>query len=248
MTWSRIGKGVLQAAVVSAFGMAGTAAAADLGHDRGSIKDAPVVAGYSWQGFYVGAHAGLVTGNTQGLADLSLFGGPAIATDYSLAGALYGVHAGYNLQRGAVVFGIEGSWSGSNVQGNTACVVVFDCKREVDSVYTLAGRLGWAMNRTMVYGLLGVAWGEVNTKVTSQLIPISLSSDERHVGWVAGFGLEHALSDRVSFRIEYTRIDLGDETHNLAISPAIIGFPAIPDKVDVTIDTIRLGVNIKLTN
>ena len=245
MTWSRIGKGVLHAAVLSAFGLAGTAAAADLGHHRGSIKDAPVVAGYSWTGFYLGAHAGLVTGNTQGyVADFGL--GFPISTDYSLNGALYGVHAGYNWQRGALVFGVEGSWSGSNVQGNTACLVVFDCKREVDSIYTLAGRLGWAMNRTMVYGLLGVAWGEVNTKVTSNFIPISLTSDETHVGWVAGFGLEHALSDRVSFRIEYMRIDLGDETHTLIATPAFI--TPIPDKVDVTIDTIRLGVNIKLTN
>lgn len=233
-------RGWTKSGLVAAFcalGMtAGQAAAADLGHGP-SIKDAPVSTGYSWSGFYVGGHAGLANGSAD--ASLALFN-----TETDLTGALYGVHAGYNFQRGAHVFGIEGSWSRSNVEGSTQCFFVITCTGEVDWVATLVGRAGLAMNHTLLYGFGGVAWGKVNA--VGSLGPVfTLSGDETHTGWTAGFGLEHALNERVSFRIEYAHIDLGSETHNLTGS----GFPvSIPVKVDATLDTVRLGVNVKLTH
>ena len=64
------------------------------------------------------------------------------------------------------------------------------------------------------------------------------------MGWVAGFGVEQMLSKNISARIEYSHIDLGSKTHDLAFIGG--GGPTIPDKVDMKLDTIRLGVNIKL--
>jgi outer membrane immunogenic protein len=82
----------------------------------------------------------------------------------------------------------------------------------------------------------------VNTDISVVGIPL-LSGGETHVGWVAGFGFEHMLANHVSVRVEYAHIDLGSETHQLAF---VGGGPTIPDKVDVKLDTIRLGVNVKL--
>src|SRR5262249_43344057 len=128
----------------SLLGLALVAPAALADGYRGSVKDVPEV--YSWTGFYVGASAGLVTGHTTG--DLGL--GGVLNTDYSLNGALYGGQIGYNYQYGRTVFGIEVDWSGANIQGNTACVVVLECRREIDSVATVVGRLGLAMNRSLL--------------------------------------------------------------------------------------------------
>ena len=215
--------------------VAGPVAWAD-GLPRRSLKDTPVSA-FSWQGFYIGDHAGLATGSTTGDTGFT-------TTDFDINGSLYGLQAGYNFQHGSTVFGIEGSWSHSTVQGNTACVIFLDCKRDVNWVATVVGRVGMAMNRSLLYSMAGVAWADVNTNV-SFLGTTVLSASETHIGWVAGFGFEHAFTDRISTRIEYAHIDLGSETHNLA---PVGGGPTIPDKVDLKMDTIRLGVNIKLTN
>jgi outer membrane immunogenic protein len=224
-------------AISSAAILPGAAAYAD-GMNHASIKDAPMA--FSWTGFYVGAHAGLVTGETTG--DLGL-GGP-LNTDYSLNGALYGGQVGYNWQTGSTVLGIEGSFSGANIQGNTACVAVFECRRDMDWLATVVGRVGIAVDRSLLYAMGGVAWADVNTNFSIVGVPL-LSGSETHVGWVAGFGFEHAFTNRISTRIEYAHIDLGSQDTGLA--PA--GGPVVvTDKVDVRMDTIRLGVNIKLTN
>jgi outer membrane immunogenic protein len=206
------------------------------GMARGSTKDGPVVSGYSWQGFYVGAHAGLANGS----ADTT---SAVLSTQTDLSGALYGVQVGYNWQRDTMVFGLEGTWSAADIDGSNLCSIPITCRREVDWVATLVGRAGWAMNHTLLYGFGGVAWGNVNA--IGSFPGLTISGDETHVGWTAGFGLEHALNQRVSFRIEYAHIDLGSDTHSLTNSG---GFGPVQAKVDTTLDTVRLGVNLKLSN
>ena len=205
---------------------------------RRSVKDIPQP--FSWTGLYIGAHAGLVTGETTGEVGLG-----SVRTDYSLDGAIYGGQIGYNYQRGWSLFGIEATWSGANVQGNTPCVVVLDCRRDINSIGSVVGRLGLAVDRSLLYAMGGVAWGDVDTHVRIVGTPL-LSGSETQTGWTAGFGLEHAFTERISTRIEYAHIDLGSETQNLKFTGGIV--PAIPDKVDARMDTLRLGVNLKLTN
>jgi outer membrane immunogenic protein len=118
-------------------------------------------------------------------------------------------------------------------------IIGVNCSRDVNWVATVVGRAGVAYDRILLYGLAGVAWADVET-AASIINPavISLTGGETHVGWTVGFGVEWALSNRVSARIEYAHIDLGNETHQLN------GF--VPVNVGLEMDTIRLGVNIKL--
>jgi outer membrane immunogenic protein len=233
-------------------------AAADGIQGKGRIADTSHAddTDHSWRGVYVGLHAGLATGNTQGRvgqstgghqSEVSLLdeGGPGVLLfDYEMNGALYGVQAGWLGQWGNVVAGVEASYSGSSVQGSDAgCLfAVVDCRREVNWLATVVGRAGWAYDRVLLYGLAGVAWADVDTEAVI-FKSVSLSGGDMHFGWTAGFGLEWALSNRVSARIEYAHIDLGRETHNLTSGYSEF---SIPDKVDLQMDTIRLGVNVKL--
>jgi outer membrane immunogenic protein len=207
------------------------------GIPSGSLKDTSTPDTINWRGFYIGGHAGIATGDTQG--DVT----GLTTTDFNLNGGLYGGQVGYNWQRGFAVLGIEGSWSQSTIQGNTACLIVFDCKRDVDWVATLTGRVGMAFNHTLLYGMAGVAWGDVNTNVSIAGVPL-LNGSESHAGWVAGFGMEQMLLARISFCVEYAHIDLGSEDHQLSFVGG--GGPALTDKLHIKMDTIRLGVNIKL--
>lgn len=228
-----------------AFGASAVPAAAggwpDEGH--GSIKDSAPDA-FSWTGFYVGGHAGLATGDTSGgIVDAPSF----LSTDYNLEGALYGAHAGYNYQMGQTVLGIEGTYSGSDIDGKTSCVFnLFSCQRELDWLATIEGRLGYAFGPTMVYARGGVAWGELET-TNDFFIPglLTTTGSETHTGWTAGFGIEHALGKNVVARIEYAHIDLGEESTPQTVS--IFGSPVgtIPTEVDAEIDTIKVGLSFK---
>jgi len=199
-------------------------------------QSAPATYAFSWTGFYAGVHAGLATGGGEG----ELKGAPWTHTDVDLDGTIYGGQVGYNYQMGSAVIGIEGTFSGASIDGNSSCFLlnVLNCKGEVDWTATIVGRLGYAMDRAMIYALGGVAWAELNADVS--FLGESISSKETHVGWVAGLGVEYALSDRVSAKLEYNHMDFGSETHRLD--------GVIPIRAEAEVDTIKLGINVKLTN
>lgn len=201
---------------------------------------------YSWSGFYVGGHAGLATGDTQGRVPTGIIG--TITTDYDMDGGIYGGYVGYNYQKGAWVFGIEGTYSDADVQGDTTVLAIFNVDRDLDWLATIEGRIGYAFGRSMVYARGGWAWGKLETNVSVPGIPglfpgFSFSGDDTHDGWTAGFGFEHAIGHAVIARVEYSHIDLDTENHALGPVPIIGG--TIPDNVEAEIDTIRLGVSIK---
>jgi outer membrane immunogenic protein len=227
---------------VAAALMLGAPAFADGLPSRGKARGDDDNGSVRWRGFYVGGHAGLAVGNTDSQLDKPL----PLTFDYEVNGGLYGIQAGLLGQWGNVVAGIEATYSGSTIQGSDGgCAVVpiigigVNCARDVNWVATVVGRAGVAYDRVLLYGLAGVAWADVETTVgiiNNGLA--SASGGETHVGWTAGFGLEWALSNRISARIEYAHIDLGEETHQIA--------GKLPLDVNLEMDTVRLGVNVKL--
>jgi outer membrane immunogenic protein len=245
MSWSivlgrwalKTGQPLVFAALLLLLGAYGPACAG------GSLKDGPSY-GFSWTGFYIGGHAGLTTGNTQGgVEEFGPFVSALTATDYSMDGAVYGVHGGYNYQSGNYVLGIEGSFSSSDASGNTTCVVLLNCKRELDWVASLVGRLGYAMDRNLVYVKGGVAWADLQTDVGIVGLDI-LSGGDTHTGWVVGFGFEHAMTDSILLRIDYSHMDFGSETHELDFTPSP-GLFTVPSEVDAKFDTLKIGVSVK---
>jgi outer membrane immunogenic protein len=242
--------------------MSTTAYAADL--HGGSLKDAP--AAYDapaaiWAGLYVGGTVGFGVGNTTGqlkkdskeedgpdpesaamLVDVG-DSGPDFASlfssDYDVNGAIYGVHVGYNFQRDNLVFGVELGLNGTDINGSDACGLfgLAKCERSLDWYATTVGRLGYASGRTLFYGFGGLAWGEVQTDIS--LFGHNLNGEETHVGWVAGLGIEHAMSDRFSVRVEYSHVDLGEEDHSLG--------DGLSSEVDLSFNAIKVGASYKLT-
>jgi outer membrane immunogenic protein len=224
-------------ALIAGTGIADAPASAD-GLAR-SLKDQPPP--FSWTGLYVGTHAGLVTGETTDGVGL---GGPLNA-DYALSGALYGGQVGYQWQGGVVVLGVEAGWSGTSIHASSPCAGAAECHRDVDWLASVVGRVGIAVDRWLLYAMGGTTWASVDTAIGSGGVPL-LSGSETHIGWIAGVGFEHAFTDRLSTRIEYAHIDLGTQSADL--TPAGGGPAVAVDKVNVRMDTLRLGVNLKLTH
>ncbi|WP_342108315.1 outer membrane beta-barrel protein [Methylobacterium sp. SI9] len=92
--------------------------------------------------------------------------------------------------------------------------------QRLDDLATVRGRLGFALDRTLVYATAGLAVGNVRIDNNLSLVlrsglnlPPVASFDGRggavRVGYVVGAGIEHAVSEHLSAKVEGLYYDLG---------------------------------------
>jgi outer membrane immunogenic protein len=186
------------------------------------MMPAPV---FSWTGCYVGAHVGggMMT-NAEGSSSGNGRGGVA------------GGQGGCNYQDGNWVFGVEGEgyWSGiTNNSANSGVVnnPVFPGNtpfRDTSSLkntndFTIAGRAGIALDRTLIYGKGGWAWGSFKSDTSfadmnfAGVVTNSGSSSLRGTldGPMFGIGVEHALTRNWTIKLEYDFIAYGTKELSL---------------------------------
>ena len=174
-------------------GFAGSAMAADLA-PRYAEPMAPMSPyAYNWTGFYLGLHAGYG------------FGGDFDALRDGATGFLGGVQAGYNWQYDPFVFGIEGELSYSGIGDSFGGV-----DADLNWKGAITPRLGFAFDRFMPYVKAGIAFGDV--EFSSALFDES----EMMAGWTVGLGVEYALTNNLSLKVEYDYTDLGRDNFALA--------------------------------
>lgn len=99
-------------------------------------------------------------------------------------GVLGGVHVGGNLQLNMFVFGIEGSYDWSGVDGSTDVAVgvrsqdvgvvipeptpVTTISSDIDDIASIRGRVGIANDKWMLYGTAGWAWADASVSVLAR--------------------------------------------------------------------------------
>jgi outer membrane immunogenic protein len=208
------------------------AMAADLGKPgRGKIARVdPVplvedVSPFSWTGLYVGGHVGY------GWSDIDWREEPAFTAGHDGSGWLAGGQVGYNWQRGRLVFGIEADISSSWIEGGSGC-----CGHGINWLTSVRGRAGLASydNRWLFYATAGAAWADVDYSSAG-----FAGHSETQFGWVAGAGIERALTPNLTARIEYLYYDFDGVT-----APAGSLGPAAAD-LDPSMHAVRFGLNFK---
>jgi outer membrane immunogenic protein len=184
---------------------------------------------YDWSGFYVGINGGGGWGNS----NYDFVGAGLGSTDIGVSGALVGGTIGANYQAGAAVFGIEGDLDWSNIRGSAACPVG-TCETRNHWLSTVRGRLGYAADRFMPYVTGGVAFGGVRANVPG----VGAASDTR-TGWTVGGGIEYAMLNNWSAKLEYLYVDLCrfDCGGACGVAP--------PTNVDLRTHVARVGLNYK---
>lgn len=250
----------------------GSAFAADLPVKAPAVAPLPVPA-YNWSGWYVGVHAGYGWGDTSiGLSssDPGLFG-PAIsqgAIPRSLStdadGFLGGIQAGFNLQNGPIVYGVEADIAFGRLDGSSTIttnqvalfwpILTTTHDQRLDWLATFRGRIGLlATPRLLTYVTAGLAVGGVEAS-TNVVIPAggcaanSLCGfgaiSETSVGWTGGGGLEYAFADRWSLKVEYLYFDLGTSSYTVfATSPVFVGNPNWLASAKFSGHIVRAGLN-----
>ncbi|WP_181161202.1 outer membrane protein [Labrys okinawensis] len=240
--------------------LSGVAMAADLA-PTAVEPVAPVAAPFSWTGFYAGLNAGYGwTQSDEGWRHTSGGDAPdAIALrqsltnhSYDLNGFLGGAQIGYNWQQGHFVVGAEAdadfyqkSFSKTrsllpNFPGNSVTQT-----GKVTGFYTARVRLGYAFDRTLIYATGGWAGTQLDFR-DSSAYPASfqgVSKSEFKSGWTVGAGVEQAVNEHWSVKLEYLYADFGSTKSSSCNNAA-------PDlcyshKHDVKTNVVRLGVNYK---
>jgi outer membrane immunogenic protein len=229
----------------------GVASAADLPAKHVYKAPPPMAAVWGWTGFYVGVHIGTGWGNVEseltsiGLGGLGGFGGGAFPiSSHNVSGFLGGGQVGYNWQMGWVVLGVEGEISGARIKGTTPCLVILACKTETDWVATLAGRLGVTIDKALVYVKGGVAWADSEYSVRSPGGGISSKVDTTRFGVLLGMGVEYALNQSWSAKIEYEYIDFGHDTFNFPFAFGPFTATATAN-IWQNLHTVKAGVNYR---
>ena len=155
--------------------LAASAHAADLPRSVPPVVKAPVLAPpsvYDWSGFYLGINGGYGWGQSSFDGATGTFG------NFNTAGWVAGGTAGYNLQYGHAVFGVEGGIDWSNINGSASCVGGFaSCQVKNDWLGTARGRFGFAFDRFLpfVTGGLEVALGK-NWTAKAEYLHVDLGS------------------------------------------------------------------------
>jgi outer membrane immunogenic protein len=193
------------------------------------IMSVPV---FTWTGFYVGVQGGYAFGQenfrvTDNLSGLDF--GRIRGND--LDGFVGGVHAGYNVQFGAIVVGIEGDIEATGIESTRSETYTVgggtftdSYKASLDYQASLRARIGFAFDRALVYATGGLAYGDFGgTFTSSETIGTTTFIDtvrfsENAYGYTLGAGVEYAFTNNLTARVEYryTSYDLGSFNDTVA--------------------------------
>ena len=193
--------------------------------------DRPAIANYGardWSGLYVGVSAGemstsdigggfvfpaaagnsfIVPGNTK------FTGGGHIGIQHQMGNFVFGVEGGFKHRFGSDFASTPGLGNAPPVGCNAA--TVFSCQARLDEVWQGGGRLGYATNNLLFYGIGGVARADIQTQAQTIATGALLAQGTgTHTGWYGGGGVEWAFNKNVILGLEYTHYDFNTQVHD----------------------------------
>ncbi|KRE00185.1 hypothetical protein ASE63_08845 [Bosea sp. Root381] len=239
--------GLVSTAVLATF-LATNSYAADLPARQ---VQAPIIyaPAFTWAGLYVGLNAGVGWADSRNV----VVTGPTGATSAVLSGGgsdgtfVGGGQIGYNWQSGAIVYGVEADIQYVDTGGSVDWGAYNWWARRGgnDGGYfgTVRARVGYAIDRTLLYITGGLAYGGMNTN------PLTGNSTS-NTGWAIGGGIEYAFTNNWIFRVEGLYVDLSEGRKSQAfinppggVLPAGV-YTATTDKGNGA-GLLRVGVNYK---
>jgi outer membrane immunogenic protein len=210
------------------------ALAADMDYKTLASPPPPV---WSWTGFYVGVDGGYgwnedtggsVCINPHGVVSgtgCTFPSGPVT----SPAGGLFGGEAGYNLQRGQIVVGIETDFQWSGIAGSGVVplsepifpgpVATYTATNRVDWFGTTRARIGVVnFRQLLLYASGGAVYAKETVTATGDALPghvpavFAATGATTRAGGIVGGGLEYAFNGSLSAKIEGFYYDMGTLT------------------------------------
>jgi len=211
---------------------------------------------FNWSGFYFGVNGGGLWNETAGNfcpdnCDL----GWATRTKVS---SIAGLHAGFLMQSGMYVYGLEGGWSvtlgdsySSSMGNNTGQLppilgcglnVIHDCEAQTKDIYYVGPRVGILWGPWQIYATGGYAGANIETRSMAFIVPPTVIIDSRafHNGWYAGGGADlPAFNGNLIVGIDYKHYVFNSTAH----LPTDI--PTLSTRIKSDADALTLRLTIK---
>jgi len=224
----------------------------------------PVATIYDWGGGYIGINGGYAFGQSEWGSDPLNPSSNSSTGNFHVNGGMVGGTMAVSGQFGAFVLGVEGDfdWQGvRGTSGSTFCTSLItstavgapaaglNCKTASNWLGTFRARYGYAWDRVLFYGTAGGAGANVETALNG--LPYQNNAEW---GWTVGAGLEWAVAENWTFKVEYLFVDLsGNATCNhgyscgydVAAASATASAINSSSSVKFNENIIRVGVNFK---
>ncbi|MCC5982741.1 MAG: porin family protein [Rhodobacteraceae bacterium] len=196
--------------------------AANAGSNSPVMPEQPVTftqpsVGYDWTGPYVGGVGayGMLNSETSDHWCWVACDGASMAS----GGGGVGLALGYDWQMGSLVVGgvvdhMVTNFENINIHdGPTNNKYTSYTEASWNSLTTLRARAGLAADQTLFYATGGLAWADVNYRHDYNHGPDAeergfLPYSGREMGFAAGGGIEHAVSNNISISAEYLYVGL----------------------------------------
>jgi outer membrane immunogenic protein len=219
----------------------GAAFAADLPTAKPAPPPIYVPPVFSWTGFYLGVNAGAAWNNG---GSVNIFD-PTVPSNNrfgigSNVGFIGGGQAGYNFQTGAFVWGLETDIQGIAGGGssiNFGPYTFLNLKNGDGGGWlgTTRGRLGYAIDRTLLYVTGGVAYGGFNNG--------PFNNSETDVGYAVGGGVEYAFAQHWTAKVEALYVNLGAGSRTINATSGGVVYPITVRSGDGGGGIARVGIN-----
>jgi outer membrane immunogenic protein len=150
------------------------------------------------------------------------------------------------------VVGIEGAASGSTMKGSTTVQLPLGnpgdtalVTARTDFIPSVTARVGYAIDRVLLYAKGGVAWAGDKYTVTGAFAGTGFGFEGLDVrtGWTAGGGVEWAFSRHWSASVEYDYYQFG--RGNVLMSDSINAFSGVVDAKQ-SVQVVKAGLNFHM--
>jgi opacity protein-like surface antigen len=199
-----------------------------------------------WSGPYVGGNLGLA--HTSAEASEVIFPDSveffdSLTYDQSETSVTGGVQAGWQKHWGKLVAGVEVGFSLLRFDNTKESPLILGLSRSAEArdIFTLTGRLGYADGRWLAYAKAGVANAEIDVSYLDSLTGVSSSSSGRETGWIAGIGIDYALTPNLFLGVEYNYLRFEADI----VPPPIPDIPTQFGDVDVDIQNVVVRLNYR---
>jgi outer membrane immunogenic protein len=195
---------------------------------------------FTWTGFYIGVNAGYGWMQNDNITFTNPFG---VSTSFSGGddgGFTGGGQIGYNMQYNQFVFGLETDIQYADFGRKNYYATGFGpfptfATDNGNYFGTVRGRLGYAIDRTLIYVTGGLAYGDVGETV---------GNADTEWGWTLGGGVEYAFTNNWTAKLEglYVNLDRGNSavTYN-----SIQGVSRVSGSSNTEFGVVRVGLNYK---
>lgn len=209
-----------------------------------------------WKGVFVGGDLGGAWGRgywsdpfgatpgAPGFTNVPGFGDQIRST-----GPLGGVDLNINWQTQQWVYGVDGSLNLADIRGENTVfsgLSGLNGKTTINYFATLAAKLGVAHDRSLFYLNGGGAAINTNYTLNGNNTAVQFGEESRSMtnwGWLAGMGVEYALTDRWTSDAEYDYIHVPN--HSISF-PAVATINTQSLSANQTLNVFKVGVNYKL--